>query len=437
MIRTAARALCLFLLSLALVATAAAGTLTGTVRNGSTSQPAAGVPVVLLRTMAGMDAVADAKTDAQGRYRLEHSALGQEPMLIRVNYKGVLFHRQLPPGTPTSDIEIEIFEPTQDPKAIQVHTRLIGLQPNGPALLVGEEYTILNNTKPPAAQYVANGNFEFRLSDGGDLAEVSAWGPNGLPVTQGTIDKGPRRYAIAFAFRPGQSGVRLSYQVPYASNQTVLRVPSPYPAARVVVLAPPTMQVSGAGFQSAGNEQGFNVYTRDAVAAGDALAISVSGTGPPPSIPGQPGGQGREGGEVPGVTVMPDRLDSLKWVLIGGFGVLFLLGVIYLWRQRVPAAHEQPAGQGMSHRRQRKDARQERPREAAQAPQPPQTREPEPVATAELAAQVSREVTRSLDEIKDALFRLELRRQAGTISEEEYAREHSRAQQVLRELVKG
>ena len=53
------------------------------------------------------------------------------------------------------------------------------------------------------------------------------------------------------------------------------------------------------------------------------------------------------------------------------------------------------------------------------------------------AANVDREVRSSLDELKDSLFRLELRREAGTISQEEYARERDRVQKVLRDLVKG
>jgi hypothetical protein len=42
-----------------------------------------------------------------------------------------------------------------------------------------------------------------------------------------------------------------------------------------------------------------------------------------------------------------------------------------------------------------------------------------------------------LDALKDTLFRLELRRQAGTISEEEYSRKRAEAERILRELVKG
>ena len=50
---------------------------------------------------------------------------------------------------------------------------------------------------------------------------------------------------------------------------------------------------------------------------------------------------------------------------------------------------------------------------------------------------MERDVELSLDGLKDRLFRLELRRQAGTITEEEYARERSRTEGVLRELVRG
>ena len=53
------------------------------------------------------------------------------------------------------------------------------------------------------------------------------------------------------------------------------------------------------------------------------------------------------------------------------------------------------------------------------------------------ARQFQREVEQGLDGLKDKLFRLELRRQAGTISEEEYTRERNRTEQVLRELVRG
>jgi hypothetical protein len=395
----------------------AAGTLTGVVRNGTTGAAVANTDVVLLQLQGGMEAVANTKTDPQGRYRIEHPGIGRQPMLLRVNYHGINFHQSVPPGRDTADVEV--FEPTPDASVVQVATRLIVVQPNSGVLLVGEEYTVQNSSNPPKAYYKADGNFEFQISEGGELAQVSAWGPSGMPVVQGTIDRGSRRYAIAFAFRPGQSGVRLSYHIPYGSNRAAFRVPSPYAAGRTMLIAPPSMQVVSAGFQPAGTEQGWSVYAREAVPAGEAFEISISGTAPPPLASDQQGQetQGRDAARPEGaIQAMPARLDSLKWVLLGGFAALFFLGAIYLWRRPVGApAIGAAAPVSVGHSRRNKSKGADFTGVSGAVP----------------------EVDRSLDELKDTLFRLELRRQAGTISEEDYARERGRAEKVLRDLVKG
>jgi hypothetical protein len=43
----------------------------------------------------------------------------------------------------------------------------------------------------------------------------------------------------------------------------------------------------------------------------------------------------------------------------------------------------------------------------------------------------------SLDELKEKLFRLELRHQAGTISEQDYSSQRTQFEQTLRDLVRG
>jgi hypothetical protein len=73
------------------------------------------------------------------------------------------------------------------------------------------------------------------------------------------------------------------------------------------------------------------------------------------------------------------------------------------------------------------------------APSAPATRTstpPTPAVTNTLA-QVDATVGTNLETLKDRIFRLELRRQAGTISEEEYTRERAAAEKVLRDLVRG
>ena len=393
----------------------AEGSLNGTVRNGTTGKLAAGITVVLLQLQGGMEAVADTKTDAQGRFHFDNPAIGRQPMLVRAVYRGVNFHKAVPPKAETADVEI--FEPTKDEKSMSVASRYIVFEPRGDKLLVGEQYSIENKSTPPVSFFKPDGNFELQLPEHAELQQVAAWGPSGMPVVQGTMDRGSNRFAIAYAFHPGQSGVRVSYVMPYPSNEAVVRVFSPYAIGQLGLGAPPTMQVNSPGFQPAGNDQGMSLYARDAVPAGTVLDIKVSGTAPAQPASDQPGGD-----DSRPVQALPNRLDTLKWPLIGGFVVLFVIGAFILWRQPTPAGA--PAGGGAA--AMPGQSRKSKKRESNAASQ-----------ASAAAAQLDQQASVSLDGLKDTFFRLELRRQAGTISEEEYARERARVEQTLRDLVKG
>jgi hypothetical protein len=329
----------------------------------------------------GMSVVANTKTDADGRYHFDYPGIGQGPMLIRAVYRGVFFHQPLTPGTST--VDVTVYEPTTNPGAIQVPLRLLVFQPNGDKLMVGEEYSIQNNSNPPAAYFKQDGNFEFTIPQGAELDQVSTFGPSGMPVRQGTIDKGKGRYAISYAFQPGQNGVRISYIVPYSGNQAQIRESSTYDAQRALLVIPPTMQVASAGFNAAGTEQGFNVFSKENIKAGAGFDVTISGTAPPPSV-----------------------------------------GVGLLLRQPVPEVVSAPEPPAPSKSRKAQRAAQAKPAPPA-APAPP------------VMEQVAQEVNSNLDSLKDTLLRLELRRQAGTITDAEYAVERGRAEQVLRDLVQG
>jgi hypothetical protein len=324
---------------------------------------------------------------------------------------------------------------------LQIPLRLLVFQPNGDKLMVGEEYSITNNSNPPAAYFKQDGNFEFTLPQGAQLDQVSTFGPSGMPVKQGTIDKGKGRYAIAYAFQPGQNGVRLSYVLPYAGNHATVRSPSSYDAQRVLLVIPPTMQISSPGFNAAGTEQGFNVFSKDSVKAGTAFDIAINGTAPAPSEqsasapPDQVNGRDSGSDSGPGATVQaaPARLDNDKWILLGGLAAIFAVGVGLLFRQpvltqtTVPAA---PASPGPRANKVKRSAQ-------AKPSSPPPASTPKSADVAPVADKIQQEVDTNLESLKDSLLRMELRRQAGTISDEEYARERGRAEQLLRELVQG
>src|SRR6202022_1553868 len=401
--------LCLASVILLAAATAQAGTLNGCVHHGTNGKkPAPGVDVLLIQLQGGMQVVASTKTDAQGLYHIDNPAIGAGPMLIRAVYRGVNFHQPLTPGTST--VDVTVYESTTNPNALQVPLRLLVFQPNGDKLMVGEEYSLTNNSNPPAAYFKQDGNFEFTIPAGAELEQVSTFGPSGMPVKQGTIDKGKGRYAIAYAFQPGQNGVRLSYVVPYAGNHATVRAPSSYDAQRVLLVIPPTMQVSSPGFNAAGTEQGFNVFSKESIKAGTGFDVSISGTAPPPveaSASGPPDQvNGRDSGSDSGPTAQatPARLDNEKWILLGGLAAIFAVGVGLLFRQPVlpvltaPATPPTPGPRG---------SKGKRPAQAKPNPNPaPPAPVPTPARESPLAEKIHQEVDTNLDSLKDPLLRI-------------------------------
>jgi hypothetical protein len=202
----------------------------------------------------------------------------------------------------------------------------------------------------------------------------------------------------------------------------------------LLVVAPPSVTLTGDGLQMAGQEQGMNIYERASVATGTTITINLSGTAPPPAAASAPDGAGApgraenvQGGDAPAIQSIPGRLDEYKWWLVGGFCVLFFFSAVLLWKKPVsvtvagpegfteqPAAKPQSARAGVT--------------ESANA---------SASTNGNSLAGLDRDTSNSLDALKDQLFRLELRRQAGTISDDEYLRERAKAERVLRDLVRG
>src|ERR1022692_1902113 len=147
--------ICLFLALIA--SSASAGTVSGTVSNGTTGKPASGVEVILIQLQGGMQPVANTKTDSQGHYSFDNPTLGTAPMLLRAVYRGVNYHEPITPGKAT--VDVQVFEPTEKPGSFAVTAHAIIFQPNGSDLVVGEEYNVSNKTQPPLAYYRANGSF--------------------------------------------------------------------------------------------------------------------------------------------------------------------------------------------------------------------------------------------------------------------------------------
>jgi len=434
----AARVLPVLFTSIALAAAAEAGTLSGTVINRTTGKAEANVALDLLSPTQNMMELATTTSDAQGHFSVTKDSIGGAPVLIRATFHDVSFNTFAPPGRPS--VEVEIYDISKDAKAISVPSHVIIFEPQDNKLVGAEEYSIENATKPPAAFFRTEGNFDFAIPENATLQQVSTTTAMGMAITQASIDKGKGRFAIAYAFRPGQTNVRLSYEVPYTGSSAALKLPAVYPGAKLLVVVPPGVTVTGDGLNPAGQEQGMLVYTHDPLPAKGILSVSLSGvpTGPPAGAGSEQGGQGQEGNsrqdQGPEVIAAPSRLDDFKWYVFAGLAAIFAMGALLLSRKQVivaggpedgevtvaPAKTVKAPGSGS------KAKRAPTTTTAASAP-----------GQVNASAQVEQHVAATMESLKEQIFRLELRRQAGTISEADYAREKAKFDQLLRDMVQG
>jgi hypothetical protein len=441
------------LLSLSLTgifaAAAHAGTLSGTVINRTTGKATPNIDLTLLSPTQGMRELGSSKSDAQGHFTITNDAIGTAPVLVRATYHEVSYNTFAPPGR--LNVEVEIYELSKDIKTVSIVNHIVIFQPGNDKLIGAEEYIVRNASQPPQAYFRTEGNFEFAVPEKATLQQVSTVNATGMSVQQASIDKGKGHIAIAYPFRPGDTSIRLSYEMPYSASATTLKLTAVYPDVNTLVVVPPGVTVTGDGLTAAGQEQGMFLFTHAPLAAKASFSVKLSGVAAPQAADagagdGQGAGQGgmpQEGNsrtQTQDVQAVPGRLSEFKWpllvLLLAGFAGLAIL----LNRKKVVVVQgpgdevEAPT----SSAGQKKSAKAKAAPAAAHAPAADvSTTSASAAVLAASVASVTAHVNASLDTLKDEVFRLELRKQAGTISDEDYAREKTRVEKLLRDLVRG
>jgi hypothetical protein len=432
-----------------LAAAAHAGTLSGTVINRTTGKATPNIDLTLLSPAQGMRELGSSKSDAQGHFTITNDAIGTAPVLVRATYHDVSYNTFAPPGR--LNVEVEIYELSKDIKTVSIVNHIIIFQPGSDRLIGAEEYIVRNASQPPQAYFRTEGNFEFAIPEKATLQQVSTVNATGMSVQQASIDKGKGHIAIAYPFRPGDTSIRLSYEMPYSASATTLKLTAVYPGVNTLVVVPPDVTVTGDGLTAAGQEQGMYLFTHAPPAAKASFSVKLSGVAAPQAADagagdGQRAGQGgmpQEGNsrtQTQDVQAVPGRLSEFKWpllvLLLAGFAGLAIL----LSRKKVVVV--QGPGDEIavptSSAGQKKSAKAKAAPAAARAlAADASTASASAAVLAASVASVNAHVNSSLDTLKDEVFRLELRKQAGTISDEDYAREKTRVEKLLRDLVRG
>jgi hypothetical protein len=438
-----ATVLCVLLLS----AFAAAETLTGTVKNGTTDKPAAGDDVVLIKLAQGMEEGARTKTDSKGKFSFNLD--NQGPHLIRAIHQGVTYHHMAPPGT--TSVEMDVYDAAKKVENISVTADVMRIQAEDNQLEVIRLFAV-NNASSPARTQMNDHNFEFFLPEGAKIDQSMAKTANGQPINSAPVPQAEKnRYAFIFPLRPGQTEFQVAFHLPY-SGQASLDPKLLYPAEHFVVMLPKSMQFTpgpNTPFQSMQDPQQSDsvVQVASRTQMGQSLAFKVSGAGVLQSEQaGSSGGGGGGGGTMgpqgrdsrPGGGLgppidAPDPLQKYRWYILGGFALVMAVGAVYVATRQQSTARASAAGAGAadldmpvtetprSTRKSRSAAGRPPSVESATAVEPPAS---------------SGHSSMLLAALKEEIFQLEVEHKQGRISQAEYEKAKAALDQTLERAVK-
>ena len=410
------------LLLLAIAGFASAQNITGTVTNGTTGKPSGGNEVTLLSLSQGMEEVGSTKTDAQGKFTLKAPADQKVPHMVRVTHDGVSYFPRggpLMPGNTTA--EVTVFDAAKKIDGLSQTVEVNRVQSDGSQLQVIALFAVNNESKPPRTM-VDDHTFSFVLPDGATIDSGLARGPGGQPINDQPTATGARnQYGFSFPLKPGETQFQVSYRLPYDGKASF----SPKPLAPVQHFVVMTAQgitftpKNAQRFQSMPNQPGVMVAT-DAK-PGDDLSFSITGTGQFQAEGERAAGGGEAaggdgamgGGQAAGRDNRPggglgapidsnDPLYDYRAVILGVFALVLVMGGFYVVGKS-NASNPAVAAAG------------------AAAALPVAGTPPAPDRGNKL-----------LDAMKDELFHLELDRQQGKITPQDY----EKAKAALDETIK-
>ena len=421
---------------LLLASLTAAQNITGTITNGTTSKPAAGVDVTLLSLSQGMQEIGSTKTDAQGRFSFPAPRDTQVPHMVRVTYQDVSYFPQggpLMPGSTTADVTI--YDAAKKADGLSQTVEVDRFQSDGKQLQGITLYAISNKSQPPRTIADDKGTFEVVLPDRAEIDSAEARGPGGQPIATET-NPGPQKnhYLLTYPLRPGETQFQIAYHLPYSGEATIT-ARTTNDVQHFVVMMPKSMTFEAKNpqqFQAMTDPQMADPHTTIMVATNvkrdQDLSFRIAGTGAfqadnqqGTDSGGAMGGSqsaaadNRPGGGLGAPIDAPDPLHQYRVYILGAFALVLVMGGAYIVsRSNRPHAATVPAGA---------------PREvAADSPEAA-------AAFADFVEPTAPARDRSallLEAMKEELFQLEIDRQQGKVTPEEYTKTKGALDETLR-----
>ena len=265
-------------LGLGAPALAAAATLKGRVRNGTTGKPAAGDEVVFFSVGESRPKeVGRGKTDAAGRYVIVVAGTAA-PTMVRVAHQGVGYQAMPPSGTGT--VDLIVYDVARSLEALTA-TWDVRLQADGDSLKVIDEVAVQNASDPPRTLLNAR-PFAIQLPPEAEVLAGVVQSPGGKAVKVKPA-AGDRKgdYYFPFPLLPGETRFAVGWRLPYRGN-AVIEPRILYPLRRFVVVHPDSMKFEpqSPGLFEAKADESWAIVTETASPKpGQSASFRVSGTG--------------------------------------------------------------------------------------------------------------------------------------------------------------
>ena len=260
-----------------------ANSISGSVRNQSRGEPAAGDDVILVRLDGRLQEEARAKTDAHGVFTLD-AQHPDKPYMVRVFHQGVSYDQQASVGQVLS---IQVFDAAPEVRGITGTIEILRTGTNGNFLHVSDMIEIKNASRPPLTQ-AGERTFEVYLAAAAKIDSVLASGPGKIAaiIFAAPVPGEPGHYTVDFPLRPGATKFAFNYDLPY-HGRVSFHLKHAYPLQQLAVMTPAAMKFSSRSpafeILKTGNSR-YQVHAASQLKAGEGPEFEVSGTGALPPL---------------------------------------------------------------------------------------------------------------------------------------------------------
>lgn len=295
----------------------------GVIMNGATGQPQPNTVVNLIQpTQAGMQNLGSTKSDAQGKFSFDNSDQSG-PRLIQAVFDGVEYNKMIPPGMPSTGVQIPVFPATKKAGTAKEMQHFIVLQPGDKEMTVNEGLLYVGD--PNLTYYdPVNGSVRFYVPpEAKNLTSVTVNPAGGMPIQRPIFKtKEPNIYKVDYPVRPGETRFDLNYTVP-TTNPMIFTDKLLHPDAASNLVVPNGVTVKSDDLELAGTEPKTQASIYRIKNA--SFKVEVDGTG---LLQEQSEGSSDDNGQPQVEEVKPRIYESMYWILGIAFAILGLGSVL-------------------------------------------------------------------------------------------------------------